>query len=533
MTIPFKITPDEVQVVGLSESSGKNNIYVRGTGLNNNANHIVNLNGVDLANGTGRGLRLVILDGITLAVKHNHIYDIHGVESVRTDLSTKLHTLEDSDIFMMVSWDAIRTNSTLTNTMTNFLRSTRWHKVNNVDYRLPYACIGTGKLGITSEVIWDNGATSPHAELNISFNNHSDLGSCGYGKIKGNHKEATYSDTGYGFNGGIFADYGDDADELRHGEYVRLTAELKIDQVRKDASGKCSIYLYTTSGGEWGRSISVSTTNLEWTPVEIILDANSVWLNPRNDNKPDDRMYWSAYHMPSNIDDGTSYVRNVQIQRCGMNPRDNDMKKQVASPYQLGATNIYETPFHRVDWSKVTKRFLADKWFNYSGGYVNIPGMQYTVTAVKTLADWDKYPNVKELLIKHSGYDLGEIKLGNRIILEANNSGGTVPEFDMKGTILEVKNSSQHYIIENLGDEYEIFSTDDLGLYEVIHVIKTNGSTSSGGVDEVNLIDRNSVMEQLQSNQVKNLTSFGSNFDKDLVMDANGKILAKKFNEVL
>ena len=76
-------------------------------------------------------------------------YDTYGSNAARTQLSRKLGTIKEDELFIMVSYDAIGTNDDL-NARMDKLKSQAWHKIKK-NWRYPYAAIGTGKDGIISE----------------------------------------------------------------------------------------------------------------------------------------------------------------------------------------------------------------------------------------------------------------------------------------------------------------------------------------------------------------------------------------------
>jgi len=129
---------------------GSNLVEVRGTGLNYNAGRYLKINGVDKGIKNSRGIALVIFDNnFASSIKFTGYYDTYGSDGARTQLATKLGTLAESDMFVMVSYDAIGTNVALSKKMIA-MGSQAWHKV-KMNWRYPYTAIGTGKFGIISE----------------------------------------------------------------------------------------------------------------------------------------------------------------------------------------------------------------------------------------------------------------------------------------------------------------------------------------------------------------------------------------------
>lgn len=137
---------------------GSNIIEVMGTGLNYpstknpTARYIRNGgNNIDAKlNTRSRGVALMIFDNsFKTKIKSLTYYDLYGSDSHRTSFANKLATVGVNDMFIISSYDAIGTNTTLNKMMTK-LGSQAWHKVKSAD-RFAYAAIGTGKFGIISE----------------------------------------------------------------------------------------------------------------------------------------------------------------------------------------------------------------------------------------------------------------------------------------------------------------------------------------------------------------------------------------------
>lgn len=146
---------------------GSNKVEVRGTGLNYKADRYIKINNVDKNISNRRGIALMIFDNsFSSQIKSLGYYDTYGSNSARTQLARKLATVEDSQMFVMVSWDAIGTNDTL-NTRMDKLGSQAWHKIKR-NWRYPYAAIGTGKFGIISEDLQDYDDKT-HAFAQVAF----------------------------------------------------------------------------------------------------------------------------------------------------------------------------------------------------------------------------------------------------------------------------------------------------------------------------------------------------------------------------
>ena len=143
----------------------------RGTGLNKKASRTLQMSKLD-ANGSvqstqtfsvkqRRGIALIILtQKFDTAGKPNGdfgysvgYYDIYGSNAAKTQLARKLGTIEDTQLFVMISYDAIGTNDDLNKRMDK-LNTKAWHKIKK-SWRYPYAAIGSGKDGIISEDLKD------------------------------------------------------------------------------------------------------------------------------------------------------------------------------------------------------------------------------------------------------------------------------------------------------------------------------------------------------------------------------------------
>jgi hypothetical protein len=61
----------------------------------------------------GRGLRLTILDEATAAVEFDQVYDTYGDDNAKNELASKLTQIEERQVWVLTSFDAIGTNSTL------------------------------------------------------------------------------------------------------------------------------------------------------------------------------------------------------------------------------------------------------------------------------------------------------------------------------------------------------------------------------------------------------------------------------------
>lgn len=318
MALASKLVPKYLnnEVNYLSESGqARWNIYLKGTGLNNNAPPEITVNGVSHLSLYGRGLTMVVWD-TSMNILSTTAYDIYGDDAARVSLATSLTSLTGDKIFALVSYDAIDTNSTLDAAMTT-MKSQLWNtkypllRTLTGGVRFPYACIGTTRLGIVSEQMWADGASSPRATLTWAFENWNSAGNTGYGPIFS--RVAETSGTGY-----PFFSTGDLKSFLNPavGEHIRITAEVKLTKEAIDAGGFVGVYIYTSP---WIWSNAVYSSSLEWQKIEFDTSFNSNYPN----------IYVAIYHMPSGQGLGTSYCRNVQVQKVGFEPASSTVRSKM------------------------------------------------------------------------------------------------------------------------------------------------------------------------------------------------------------
>lgn len=322
--------------------------YVKGTAYNNLANRVLSVNGTSIYNTTGRGMRLTIINSSTAAVTHDLRYDLYLGDTTKDALATKLNAMTSTDLFFMTSYDWIGGNTNLNAAMST-LNSWNWSSAIQTGGRYPYACAGLGRTGILSEQSWGSSATDPFAEFTFNYQDYDSSGVCGYGPelaglLPSTVPEFSYTGTGYGIK---FSDYINYSDiDLADQEYVRLTFEVKVDEVRRAAGGSCRVYVYSNSTTDsWIASSSYPGTNTEWEKREIRFKRNDATLG--TDSNPATRIRVGVYHYPSTIDDGTSYVRNIELQKAGFSPTDTELQTRFSN-YTVGTKRIVESPgtFH-------------------------------------------------------------------------------------------------------------------------------------------------------------------------------------------
>lgn len=327
----------------ISESAhAKYLIYAKGTGLNRNTNRVLKVNDTTIYNTTGRGIRLSIFD-TNMTLLSDVRYDVYGYATERTALANAIDSMNDDRIFVMTSYDAINTNVDLTAAMQG-IGSQLWDS--SASSRRPYACVGVKRIGITAEQIWGTGSSDPYAEIYWTYEDYDTAGAIGYGPILYSHtKEASYTGTGYQMltSPGLYIP----SIGLKDGEYLRLTGEMKINKARYDAGGEVRAYIWTrTAGDSWVRSTSTASSSLQWERFNLYFrrdDAESIAV--ASDGGIETFVYASVYHFPNSIDEGTSYVRNLQLQKVGFAPNTETTTK--VSEHVISSFNIIEGPrFH-------------------------------------------------------------------------------------------------------------------------------------------------------------------------------------------
>lgn len=119
-------------------------VYIRGTGLNNTANRVVDLGNVVLTLPQTRGLTLTIIN----TADHSHVsstnYDTYGFATDADNLATALNNLTRDRFGILTSWDAFEDQ--ITNNLRNAAVRLGLHKLAGVPRgdRRPYAAIFKG-----------------------------------------------------------------------------------------------------------------------------------------------------------------------------------------------------------------------------------------------------------------------------------------------------------------------------------------------------------------------------------------------------
>lgn len=145
--------------------------YIRGTGLNNNADRAVRIGNANIPIGNGRGLNLVVISKATHAIVSNVTYDCYGDPAASNNLAIALNALNNSQIGILTSYDAWEGQITV-NLQNAFLRLGLYkaYRTTVGASRRPYAAIfEAGSAGVSSahvaEVEFSDNGNQPYAEL--------------------------------------------------------------------------------------------------------------------------------------------------------------------------------------------------------------------------------------------------------------------------------------------------------------------------------------------------------------------------------
>jgi hypothetical protein len=146
-------------------------IYIRGTGLNNNANRVLKIGSNTIYDASGRGLRLTVLNKSDLSIALDATYDTYGSATDSDNLANALNSITKDQIGILTSWDAWE-NAVTTNLKNAFQRCGLYKALMTPQgARRPYAAIfecsssttvGTAKA---AEVLFSNDANTPYAEI--------------------------------------------------------------------------------------------------------------------------------------------------------------------------------------------------------------------------------------------------------------------------------------------------------------------------------------------------------------------------------
>lgn len=146
-------------------------IYVRGTGLNNSANRIVRIGGVEHVNSSSRGLTLTIINKFTHAVVSSTNYDTYGSAAASDNLATALNSINNGQIGIITSFDAWEDQ--VTANLKNAFQRLGLYKalMTSTGARRPYAAVfeASSNAGVPSvsaaEIEHSADGNQPYAEL--------------------------------------------------------------------------------------------------------------------------------------------------------------------------------------------------------------------------------------------------------------------------------------------------------------------------------------------------------------------------------
>ena len=168
-------------------------VFIRGTGLNNNANQEVRINGGNNLITNNRGLRLTIFSKQNLSVISSTGYDTYGSTTASNNLATALNGMTETQIGVLTSYDAFE------NAYTDSLRRAFWKlglsKAAVVSSaaagnRQSYCAIFTGGSDNDGnrhaiEVHQGNDTDSPHSTLLVRIWCRTDGGDAEFGGFSG------------------------------------------------------------------------------------------------------------------------------------------------------------------------------------------------------------------------------------------------------------------------------------------------------------------------------------------------------------
>lgn len=162
------------RIVEVSDYAKSGNLYLRGTGLNRNANRVMILNDNRVYDINSRGLRLAVIRRSDLSVVEQINYDTYGNSAHRADLTNKLNSLDDSVIVTLTSYDAITWDDNLCDAVARCGGSGEATS----KARTPYAFVGIPGIGKGAgiEVFTSDDADAPRAEISTKIINGTPQG---------------------------------------------------------------------------------------------------------------------------------------------------------------------------------------------------------------------------------------------------------------------------------------------------------------------------------------------------------------------
>lgn len=146
-------------------------LYIRGTGLNNNANQVLIIGNTTIYSAGSRGLRLTVLSKTDFSVVSDATYDTYGNTTASDNLATALNGMNNTQIGILTSWDAWESAVT-TNLESAFIRLglfKAYATVNSGSRRTYSAIFEAASSGENTdkavEVSTDYTANQPYADI--------------------------------------------------------------------------------------------------------------------------------------------------------------------------------------------------------------------------------------------------------------------------------------------------------------------------------------------------------------------------------
>jgi len=353
----IKDTIRSLEHIYTNESSGNyhSTIEVKGTSYNANdtgsgyikwneyRSTIVNETAV-----SSRGLTLAIWNHDSMELLDVRGFDVYANDAARIELANRLDAIHakayGNVIYALASFDAISTNDNLANAMET-ARAFHWFNLPGLatgpTHRHPYAAIGTSDLGIIKEVLHSNASGADAAIIKVSIPKEwVRIGSEGYGPdlALGQQLAEVSETTAYGFAHGPHLTVANTGwRHIKEGEWVKMTGQRKVDVERFEAGGTCYSYFWGASNSNgWINSSQSGTRSIEWEHFELAFK----WSTSSGQQY----LRWGHYHMPSNNKVGTSYKKNVTIQKCGFeNPYELPASPEF-NKHSAQANSIIESP---------------------------------------------------------------------------------------------------------------------------------------------------------------------------------------------
>jgi len=145
-------------------------VYIRGTGLNNNAHRVLKIGSATIYDSTGRGLRLTVISKSDYSVVYDARFDTYGSSAASDNLATAINNnMNKNRIGVLTSYDAWEAH--VTSNLKNTFKECGLYKalMTSGGFRRPYAAVfecypaqGTAKA---TEVLHTNSSNQPYAEI--------------------------------------------------------------------------------------------------------------------------------------------------------------------------------------------------------------------------------------------------------------------------------------------------------------------------------------------------------------------------------